>query len=73
MDTIATDVVVIVDTARAIKMELMRDPSYAFKAAMFTWLLTGLIGFGVAVIMKVLYLIMKRTRIKDDIKHLAAK
>lgn len=40
------------------------DPSFAFQKAMYTWLLTGVVGLGVALIMKLLYLHIKRDRVK---------
>lgn len=46
--------------------QLGRDPMYGLQIALYTWILAGTVGFGIALIMKLLYLHMKRTRVKEE-------
>ncbi len=73
-DTVSSVAAPAVDTLlQAVQMSdseliaLGRDPMFALQKALYTWLLTGIIGFGVAIIMKFLYLHIKSARAKEGL------
>lgn len=58
-------VVPAVDSKTAELIALSKDPVYGLQMALYTWLLASVVALSVAIIMKLLYLHMKRVRIKE--------
>lgn len=64
--TVAVTAAATDSAVKTVDMSLMNSTSYAVEVALYTWLLAAIISMGVAMMMKIIYLYIKRARIAED-------